>query len=1113
MLNGNYTESNGKGFFQELKLGFRDLAFDINDWCLSFFSHFRLNMRKFWLKIKISDSWRLTGMLSFVGFFIFMYTMITQSGTIPFNGDFKLQGMTFIYNGYDDWHYYFKTGIFPLWDTSGLLGVDNITANSFYYLFDPFFLVLLPFPRSILNQVQAVVTILKFVLAGVFFYHYLGSFHLKKSTKKVGAMAYAFCGWGFFYLWFFHFAEAMTFFPLILWGVEKCFSKKDPRLLVLSLLLMGATNYQFLAIFGFYAFIYAMFRFFQTIFKRSAKDSLKIIGIGFIGFSVGLLLTAFIIVPNYIDIQDMSRVSNTSYLDSLFANDTLKEKLIYMFTWDDSISYKYMYPLTSMLFINVSSWGTPLYYPTSYDNVGSSLYIFAPLLLLIVPSMIDAIRKKKISHIIGAALVVTALEMPFIYWLSGAFANTYGRWELAAVAAMIVFVCTHLDNVKSFKGWYFDLSILVVAAAFAFAVYKAYQYAGTASGLNGLDWDTKNDLYYEFKYLVPIQAVYLFLIYLFLRFKYCRPNFRRNTLYIVGVEAIIMGNVTIIGLGTTDYDNSLFGGHDNMTQQTEIIDKLSDYDDSFYRIFNSNMTRSNNNLAMVEGYNGVGTFCSVYNYESEDLYKYWSRISYSNTWSFGVHLKRNNLDELLGIKYYLLDYDDTNVPYGCVDVTTLDSYPEELKNCLYSENNTDNKFKLYLNTNFVDTAFAFDSYMSADLMDGNSYEEDPENKNEINYLKHAILYEDYIDEHEDELSKFEEQTSSESISSISNYTLKSKESIYNTNWDEEDLIHTLDPILSDSEYNELYGDTLEEEASEEGSNIYYDSTHGIYRYSINEDNFFITPGDTVYDERSQLTSASKGLNYYSKVVFDGGEDYTGTPIPLLASEASERDGAYVSISSKFGYNIDFYLYGYDFETQTYHVITHDQHMTNNYKKDYDWKYGRGFYVDEPVYKVVGLVKQTMNEDDQVKVNAMYYEYNDEYQQDVDKLLASPITVNYRDANTLNYTSNYDKDKIVVLNIPYNEGWTLTQMTTDENGNTSETNVDFFKADGGLIGYIAPKGETNYNLSYYTQGLSTGLKLTYVGLSFTTAIIGIYYSLNYTKKILSRINKAYSLKGL
>ena len=1125
MLEKNYTKCEERYFFTQLGYGVKDIAFDIRDWFIWLFEDFLGRLKVLWEKIRNSNSWQLAGILVFVGIFCFLYTLITEGGTIPLSGDFELQGMTFIYNGYDDWHYYFETGVFPLWDTSGILGVSNIAANSFYYLFDPFFLVLLIFPRAFLSQAQSIVTISKLVLAGIFFYHYLKSFNLKISTRKVGALAYAFCGWGWFYAWFFHFAEVMTFFPLMLWGVERCLQKKDPRLLVLSVLLMGATNYQFLAVFGVLSFIYAMFRYFQTIGHRSLKGNFSALGIGFFGFAIGLLLTGFIVIPNYLSIQSMPRVTSASYLTNLFNAETLFDtsevvneeevitlgKLSWIFKWDDSYAYRANYPLISLIFMNVKCFTPTLYYTTSYDNSGCSLYIFGPLLLLLIPSFIDAVKNKKISQIIAVILLAVAVETPFIYYAAGAFANAYGRWELFVTTSMITFVCVHLDNVKNFKGWYFDVSALVVAGAF-------YYFQKTA--LADADaYTTLKTLYTEETWMIPGEGIYLILVYLFLRFRFKRPHFRRDILYIVGVEAIIMGNVTVAGHGTYSYESSLFGGHDLQVEQTKIVSELSKTDDSFYRIFNSQAGRSANNLAMVEGYNGVGTFNSVYNYESDELLNDWSRISYNGSWSFGVHLKRNNLDELLGIKYYLLSKDDINIPYGCVDVSNLTNYSQDLKDCLYSESNPDGDFKLYLNTNFVDTAFAFDSYMNSNLMLGAGRATDPENRNEINYLKRAIIDDDYLDENSALFENFDKENSLAFISQKSATSMLLDETVYSANWDTQDqggAYRTLDPDMTDVEYNAIHHDELVELAGQEDSNVYYSENYGIYKYSSNENNFFVSPGDSIISAEdsgtSVLQSSLYGLKYYSKVVFDD-TSFTGVPTPIVADDASSREGAYVSISSKFGYNVDFYLYGYDSDTETYHVITHDQHMQNNFGKSADWKYGRGFYVDEPVYKIVGVVKETMSASDIIYVEGLYCEYNDEYQEDVDALKADAINVTYRDANTLDYTSNYNKEKIVVLNVPYDEGWSLQESYTDDNDIKVESEKEYFKADGGLIGYIAPEGETSYHLSYYTPGLKTGLVITDVGLTFSAAMIGIFYSLNYSKKLEARIRKVYSLKEL
>ena len=70
-----------------------------------------------------------------VGLLVFGYTLVNNSFVIPVSGDFVVQEIPFYYNGYDDWWTAISTGKFPLWDEQAILGVNNIGANSFYYLF------------------------------------------------------------------------------------------------------------------------------------------------------------------------------------------------------------------------------------------------------------------------------------------------------------------------------------------------------------------------------------------------------------------------------------------------------------------------------------------------------------------------------------------------------------------------------------------------------------------------------------------------------------------------------------------------------------------------------------------------------------------------------------------------------------------------------------------------------------------------------------------------------------------------------------------------------------------------------------------------------------------
>ena len=119
---------------------------------------------------------------------------------------------------------------------------------------------------------------------------------------------------------------------------------------------------------------------------------------------------------------------------------------------------------------------------------------------------------------------------------------------------------------------------------------------------------------------------------------------------------------------------------------------------------------------MVEGYNGIGTFHSVYNYNLNSFLS-WSHVTYgSSGWSMGVHEKRANLDEFLGIKYYILPSNDTNVPFG------------------YTKIMETNGKTVYRNDNHIELGFSFDRIYQTTVMDSSyrSYNGATE-KNEILY--------------------------------------------------------------------------------------------------------------------------------------------------------------------------------------------------------------------------------------------------------------------------------------------------------------------------------------------------------------------------------------------
>ena len=166
-----------------------------------------------------------------MGVVFFADSLFANDFTTLFGGDYTAQQLSFYTNGYDDWWHFLKTGEFRFFDTNTYLGASNIGSNAFYYLFDPFFLPILFWPREFIAQGMAFLTIFKISTAGMFFMWYMQYMGASKKASRLSAFAYAFSGWMAWFLWFNHMTEITIIFPLMLLGVEKVLRTKKPWLL------------------------------------------------------------------------------------------------------------------------------------------------------------------------------------------------------------------------------------------------------------------------------------------------------------------------------------------------------------------------------------------------------------------------------------------------------------------------------------------------------------------------------------------------------------------------------------------------------------------------------------------------------------------------------------------------------------------------------------------------------------------------------------------------------------------------------------------------------------------------------------------------------------------
>ena len=1012
--------------------------------------------------------------LYFIAFCLFAYTLINNMFTIPLGGDFVLQEIPFYYNGYDDWWTFLTSGKFVFWDENTNLGVNNIGANSFYYLLNIFFLPTLLVPRSLVPQMQAFLIITKLVLAGYVMKRLLKDhFKVSKETSELMGLAYAFCGWNLYYLWFNHFLEISVVFPFVIYGIEVVLKDKKPSILMLSLLLSAVTNYFFFIMICFTSVIYAGFRYFQLFPKMGKKDRINIIGVGFSSYVVALTMSLIVLLPTFSVAMQSSRADSSSYLTSFLRSfDALVVSLktfdfnlimnsfqvlinsLFKFsngaygstTNVSNITRVYLYPLMSFFYPTVSCNSHLLIKNNGYDNALSSLFVYTPVMFMLLPSIINSIRERKISHLIGVGGMLFLIFTPFAYYVFSGVTNVcYGRWQLFPVICMIIYIAINFDKMKNFKNWYFDLSLIFCLGMEIFLIVKGKALQNTP-GVGTIDPDAFNVCY--------IQMAYLVCLYLYFRWKRKDSDFLNNIKWTIAFETMVSFNLVLgftisIGnqnlyvgfFGTTKYQN-LYGGKESVDLETSLINQIKKEDDSFYRIYNTSMIRSSNNLGMVEGYNGLGTFHSIYNYEIDDFAS-WTHFTYNGSWSMGEHEKKINMDAFLNVKYFMTNKEDKNVPFG------FSKYLEEQDKIVY------------INDDYVPLGFNFDQIVSAEKVSST-----------LNSTKYSsyYLYNNYYTAYVPKLE----------------YLLTSSAILYG-----EDI----DEILT--EYKDL--------TSIYHSNLVFsnDFNGKIYTTSLSNDEVTIEkaiwddgPGGTGdYVGREEKvpysTKDATGLKWNSLITCN-----LTTPIGMNATESNP---VYLTVVARMGENLVITL-----KDKNGEIICSDSHMYNAYDKSADTKYERGFYSNRPVYTIEILVKDTFKSNAILAKPNISYQYYSTYKENMDKLKEVQFTNVVKDVNSYSFDSTLDKNMIAVLSIPYDDGWKL--IRTDSQGEQEE--VKIYKGQGGFVSFVNEKGDYHYELSYYTPYLYEGS----IGFIIGSALFaGLYYSLEILKKDHSYYQKLMSFE--
>lgn len=1062
-----------------------------------------------------------------VGLCCFLYSWIKNQLTVPLGGDYTLQEMTFLYNGYDDWHHFFETGDFPFWDRSAFLGIDNIGGNSFYYLFDPFFLIMLIFPRDWLIYVQGFMFVPKLVISGMLFYWYLSSFDVSDKNRRIGALCYGFCGYCFGYLWF-HFIDSVAFLPLTFLGIERVLRDRDPRILLVGFLLNALTSYFFFVVFMIGAFLYAIFRFFQTMKTRTFEEQWAAIGVGVFSFVMGIFLAGITLLPGMYMAISMPRVSSSdAYLTTLFESQSLKEFIDNFFTYPATMAHNQITPLLNFLFMPDNCYYSNLLNVSWYDNLASSIYATTPLLLLFFVGLVEAIKNKRFSYLFGMFFTLFLIFTPIGFYLFSGFTVAYARYFIIPTSWMIVFDILTLQRRREIKRSSLDLSfafVMILDAICGFLIVYA---------VNKNPNYFPSSTYWDLKMIeIPLSMAWVLVCYLVMRPLFHKAQLSKAMIALCSVDIAVMANVTIIFQGTVDI-NSMAGGPDNIAEETKIVTLLKESEgNDFYRLFSPTADRGNINISMRIGYNGLGSFHSVYAFEAQDFIDR-SRIPYtSGNWSMGMHNRRENMETFLGTKYYLVPkvdlgyeanevpFSDYDIPYGYVNVLDLTQeekeelgvdYSSELLDYLASDSCDKS---LYVNLNFVDFAFPFDTVINTAWLatgadsEGKYYWGRYEDVNEYPLLRYGMLdNEDFLSFQKEKLFHAGTYTANGKTTNIAEDSTNASSLFYNSmitsNYREGDSAPIERYAGSTRLKVEVYSANWPATKSNPSGEYAYMNPEDPYdnegREEYDKEHPFLAANgigpaddhydyDTLKDEEGKTSDKyQRKVLYNSKLVLtfeNGGESV------CLVPEADPNDpstGAYLSIDSSN--NISWRLF--DEEGK---LISIAQHSYSDYQR------AHGYYVDRPVKTIVGVIRDG-TKDNPVNIDRpeIYIIRNKDYQEAIDKLREEPVEIVKRDDDNVYFHTSYESAKFVVLNYPRQAGWKLYRHTEDEEGNEIKEEVETYKAQGGFIGFVCPSGEGSYSLEYKSPYFSLGLLMTGIGLVATLLCLYGYDRLSKTRR--------------
>lgn len=495
--------------------------------------------------------------------------------------------------------------------TSG--GGLNFLGIIAYYILSPFTLILLFFPRDLVENAVSIVVALKIVVSSLTCLYFISKYFKKVKIpyQIILALLYAFSSYTLNLYIITPWMDMVYLLPILLIGLKKLLDLEDNKMyiILLSICLICSFYVTFITLIF---IIFISFLYLYIYKKENIKKAIFNLGLSTV---ISLLISSFIVVPTLLQIASSERAGFDIGYILTSKLGPLSDKISFVFASAPLMA------LTLILLLNYKK------------HKKFSLFMFINLLLLGLPLIIEPINK---------------------LWHFGSYVSFPYRYGFLLIFMLVVASAYTLNNVdtklylEKFKKFVPYISIILSFLIMFFVFYKF-----RANIQKGIDELT---LTRDKRALIGLFLVFLiYFVTSFATFMSIKKNDKKTviTLYILVISNILFNSYFYLhkydpkGLLDLQYE-----------QMQEMYDVLHNEAGSYYvKEVNRDLI---SNYGMVAGVNTYSNYTSLTDHTN---YTVMQRLGYDSYWMDTESIGGNLFTDILLAQKYIVSYENIEDSY------------------------------------------------------------------------------------------------------------------------------------------------------------------------------------------------------------------------------------------------------------------------------------------------------------------------------------------------------------------------------------------------------------------------------------------------------------------